>query len=528
MDIFWIFVAFVSGTLSRLIGLPSIVGFLSAGMLLSGFGVESGPVLEELGTIGVALLLFTVGLELNPKSIWRMEVLAVGGLHTLLATLVATVGALIVGLSVVSAVVLGIALAVSSIILAARTLEERDELTSYHGRVAIGILLLQTILIGIVLVLVGGSRPSPWALGLVGLIALRPALSWFLSHLDSRELVLMFGLLLAMGGSFVFRSLGLPGEIGALAAGALLAGSVDVERVSDKLWSLKEIFLAAFFLRVGLSGYPEGSDVIIVLALVGFLLFKGGLYFGLLALFRLKARTAFMTSVALTSFSGITLIIGVIAVDAGLLPQRMISVLTAATAISYALNAVATRFSLQIWRRVASWLSIAEREGKHRESLPRTLGNSRYLIIGMGRAGTAAYNRLAELGHSVTGMDYDPNKLAEQRALQHRVVYGDGTDKALWQQLDLDKIKAIVLGVPGPRSKIDVAKSLRDSGYEGTISALTADTVERAALIEAGATAVHLARDQAGKALAEHVLSLDAATSQPGEYGLAISLDPAT
>ena len=186
---------------------------------------------------------------------------------------------------------------------------------------------------------------------------------------------------------------------------------------------------------------------------------------------------------------------------------------------------MSTRFSLTIWRRLASLLSIAEREGKHRETLPQTLGNSQYLIIGMGRAGTAAYERLADMGHIVTGMDYDPSKLREQRADLRRVVYGDGRDRRLWQALDLSKITAIILGVPGTRSKIEITRALRDSGYEGSISALTSDTVERAALVAAGASAVHLARDQAGMAIAEHVASLQGASAEPEVVGLEVRLE---
>ena len=320
MDIFWILVAFVSGVAARLLRLPSLVGFLAAGMILSRFGVSGGTLLGELGEIGVALLLFTVGLDLRLKSIARWEVLGAGGIHLVIATLVATSGAMFVGIDPPGAFALGIALAASSIILAAKSLEERNELGSYHGRVSIGIILLQTIVLGVVLVFVGGSKPAPWSPALLGALLIRPLLVRIASRLDSRELVLLFGLLLAMGGAYLFELAGFSGELGALAAGAILAGAPEVERLSEKLWSLKEVFLAAFFLRVGLTGLPAVSDVPLVIAIVAFLLFKGGAFFGLLALFRLKARTAFMTSVALTSFSGITLIIGVLAAEAGLIP----------------------------------------------------------------------------------------------------------------------------------------------------------------------------------------------------------------
>lgn len=525
MDIFWILIAFVSGAAARLVRLPSLVGFLIAGMILSGFGVSGGAVLDELGDIGVALLLFTVGLDLRVRSFTRPEVIGAGGLHFLLTGLLAATVALLAGVQVTGAVVLGAALAVSSIILAAKSLEERDELGSYHGRVAIGILLLQTVVMGVVLGFIGPSAPSRWAPLVVLVVPLRPFLTRLLGRLDGRDLVLLFGLLLAMGGAWLFEQVGISGELGALAAGALLAGHPDTERLAERLWSLKEVFLAAFFLRVGLVGLPPVADVALAIALIGFLLLKGGMFFGLLAAFRLKARTAFITSVALTSYSGITLIVAVAAVEAGILQEGLIAVLSVATAASYVINAVATRFSLTIWRGVSSLLSIAEREGKHRETLPSTLGKSEYLIIGMGRAGTAAYDRLASRGFCVTGMDYDPGKIAEQRAALRRVVYGDGRDRALWRELDLSQIKAVVLGVPGPQSKVEVTRALRDSGYDGAISALTGDTVEQATLVSAGASAVHLARDQAGRALADYVAGNQSPSAQPRVIGLDVRLE---
>jgi len=146
MEVAWILSAFVLGLLARQIGLPSLVGFLVAGFALSRFGYVTVPALEHLAELGVELLLFTVGLKLRFKSVFRPEVFGGALFHLLLSTaLVAPALLWLTDLNNKACVLLAIGLGFSSTVVAVKVLEQKRELRAFHGRVAIGILIVQDL-----------------------------------------------------------------------------------------------------------------------------------------------------------------------------------------------------------------------------------------------------------------------------------------------------------------------------------------------------------------------------------------------
>ncbi|MDZ7770461.1 MAG: cation:proton antiporter [Woeseiaceae bacterium] len=153
---------------------------------------------------------------------------------------------------------LAIALAFSSTVLAAKLLEERRELGTFHGRTAIGILIVQDIIALVVLGVWSGQAPNAWALLLLALPLARPVLHWLLDFAGHDELLILMGMLLALVvGGMGFSAMGLSSEIGALLMGALLSNHDRATELSESLWSLKENFLVGFFLQIGMSGLPD-------------------------------------------------------------------------------------------------------------------------------------------------------------------------------------------------------------------------------------------------------------------------------
>lgn len=248
--------AFVFGLLVRGFGLPPLVGFLIAGFALNYLGAQfdflpefTGDVLHYVAHWGVLLLLFTVGLKLKVGQITQTHVLAGGLLHFLISVAIFGVGLIVLmELPWSTAVLLGSALAFSSTVLAAKILESKRELTSFHGRSAIGILIIQDLLALLVLSLWGGQSPSIYA-GLVLLLPLlRPLLHWLLDVSGHDELLVLMGMVLALVlGGVGFSLVGLSSELGALAMGMLLANHSRASEVSESLWGLKELFLVGFF-----------------------------------------------------------------------------------------------------------------------------------------------------------------------------------------------------------------------------------------------------------------------------------------
>jgi len=216
--VIWISLAFVLGILMRLIGLPPLVGYLAAGFILSYQGYSTNHLIEEIAHAGVLMLLFGVGLKLHLKSLLRPEVLAGSLLHMFITGIVFTFLLLhFVALDLKSAIVLSIALSFSSTVVAAKVLESKRELRAFHGRTAIGILIVQDLVAVALLSYLGGTAPSPWVFALLGLFLLRPLLHRLLDLSGHGELVILFGLVMALlFGGKLFTSVGLSSELGAL------------------------------------------------------------------------------------------------------------------------------------------------------------------------------------------------------------------------------------------------------------------------------------------------------------------------
>lgn len=503
MDIIWVGVAFLCGFLISRIHLPPLVGYLAAGILLSVFGYESGDMLQNISHLGVLFLLFTVGLHIRIKNILRPDVLGVGLTHILISTAIFTPVSLLFGFDPEAAVIIGLTLGFSSTVLTAKHLERRNELGAFYGRMAIGILIFQDLIAIALIAYAGGGTPSLWSLLLLALPLARPVLFKILGVLKDDELWMLFGLALALGGAELFEWAGLSGELGALAAGMLLASDERADRISKKMWSIKEAFLVGFFLDVGLTGLPSVSDVYFISALLLMLPLKSILFYALFMLFKLQARTGFLATISLTAYSEFTLIAGAVAVSNGFLPEGTMVTLGLLTTISYALNAPVTINEEKIWQRWQDLLVRFERDVKHPEHQTLSLGNAEFLIIGMGNAGRAAYDKLREDNKAVVGMDIDPDRIERNLQAGRRVVYGDIQDGELWTNIDLEKIKSVMIAMGNQFVKENATKTLRKAGFDGLIYVLTMREEEAKVMQEAGASAVSIPIKEAGERLAE-------------------------
>ena len=174
MDAFWIALAFFLGLLFRYLGLPALVGYLAAGFVLNALGQEGSKLLEQIAHAGVLLLLFSVGLKLRIKSLTRPEVWGGGLLHLAISGMLLGGVLAVLALPPGQALLLAITLGFSSTVLAAKSLEEKAELRAFHGRVAIGILIIQDLAALVLMTVAGVGAPSLWALLVLGLPLLQP------------------------------------------------------------------------------------------------------------------------------------------------------------------------------------------------------------------------------------------------------------------------------------------------------------------------------------------------------------------
>lgn len=509
MELLWVGAAYALGLLASRFGLPPLVGYLGAGFVLWGFGYQNSNLLGEIADIGVLLLLFTVGLKLRFASLVRMEVLGVGGIHLVLFALLLGLITLLLGLGTNAALFVGVGLAFSSTVLAVKLLDDRRELSTFHGRIAIGILVLQDLVAVGLLAYAGVKNPTPWALLLLALPLLRPIVGWILEKSGHDELLLLYGLGLALGGASLAKSLGVSPELGALLIGAALSGHSQTSELSRTLWGLKEAFLVAFFLQIGLMGLPVASSLPLALGFLLLLPLKAALFFRLFIAFGLRARTAFVTSISLSSYSEFALITSVAAVEANLLPESSSQLVGLVVAVSLALAAPLNRSVHSLFQRFETFLLRFERKGKHADDEPTSLGGAQWLVVGMGRTGGAAYKMLEGQGFRVLGLDADEGKLDSHRAKKRQVRYGDAEDPELWERLDLTGLSGVLLTLPDIEAKVRSIQGLKLRGFTGTIAATSYHREEDPVLAAAGATLISHPFAEAGERLAERALGLN-------------------
>lgn len=516
----WIAIAYSLGLLARPLGLPPLVGYLLAGFLLhaapAGLPLGQGGefVLAQLAHLGVLLLMFTIGLKLRPSSVLRPEIFGGGLLHFVISAGLFGLGLYAsLGLPLTKALLLGSALAFSSTVLAAKILEGKRELRAFHGRVAIGVLILQDVIALLLMALAGDHSPSPWALCLLALPLLRHPLYKLLDISGHDELLVLLGLLLALVlGGYGFELLGLSAELGALIMGMLLARHRRAVELSQSLWSIKEIFLVGFFLQIGSNGLPDWQAFSFALAMALLLPLKTLLYFLLLVTFKLRARSAFLASLSLGNYSEFALIMASVLMPDWLVP------LAISLALSFVISAPLNRFAHPIYERLARRLLPLERDIRHPDEQPVSLGNARVLVLGMGRTGSAAYEHLHHYGIAVIALDSDPAKVEKCRAAGINIAFADAEDQLFWQELDLHQLDAVILAMSDVESKVIAARQLRQRGFKGLVLSHSLYDDEARLINAAGANKTYQTMNQAGVGLAEHLLEARRGIVEP--YGL--------
>ena len=514
-EVFAVGAAFIFGIAVRQIGLPPLVGFLAAGFFINAIGpkfgmpANTGPILEYLANLGVLMLLFTIGLKLKLKQIGEPHVVGSTLLHFAFSIVIfAPVTWLFFTDDWMVALIVSIALAFCSTVLAAKMLETKRELGLFHGRTAIGILVVQDIIALVVLAIFAGKMPGPWALLIFAAPLLRPVLFKMLDFVGHDEVLVLTGMVLSLViGGVGFQLIGLKGEIGALVMGLLLSTHPRAREISDSLWSLKEVFLVGFFLSIGMSGLPDWNAILFALVLGVLLPLKGILFFFLLVAFKLRARTSFLAALSLTAYSEFGLIVaaGIPAAESFLVP------LAIAVSISFVIAAPLNRLAHPLYEKYGEKLAPFERQTRHRDEVPKELGDANVLVFGMGRTGSAAYEVLLAEGKRPVGLDADTYKTQAHVEAGRNVIFADAEDTNFWNSVKLDKIEAAILAMDDIEAKLISARTLREQGFTGPIisHALYADHVDR--IQDAGADETYLTMQEAGRSLAAHTVEAMAA-----------------
>ncbi|MGQ0522820.1 MAG: monovalent cation:proton antiporter-2 (CPA2) family protein [Betaproteobacteria bacterium] len=498
----------------RSLGLPTLAGYLIMGAAIGpralGLIHDTGAV-SVLAEIGVAFLMFSIGLEFNLPKLRTMRRIVFGlGLAQVVATLLAVLAvAVLAGLPWQSGVALGGALAMSSTAILARLLAERLELNSEHGRRIIGILLFQDLAVVPLLVIIPALAAPPeqmvtdlvsaFAKAAVVLTVLlfvgqRLMRGWFhvVARRKSSELFVLNVLLVTLGIAYITEISGLSLALGAFIAGVLISETEYRYQVEDDIKPFRDILLGLFFVSIGML--LDVNEVIrngwISVLLVGFMLVKTMLIFGLARMFGADAAVALRTGLALGACGEFGFVLLSHANGAGLLEPALLQPVLAAMVLSMLIAPFIMERSEHIVRRLISteWTTRAM---QLTAVAARAMDASEHVVIcGYGRTGQNLARLLEHEGVPFIALDNDSQRVREAAAAGESVVFGDAGRREVLVAAGLLRAKVLAITYADTPSALRVLEHVRHARPGLPVVVRTQDDVDMERLKDAGAAEV--------------------------------------
>ncbi|MBX2867344.1 MAG: cation:proton antiporter [Acidiferrobacterales bacterium] len=507
--------ALISGLVFRTLGFPPLLGYLLTGFAAQAWGVGSSEAIEPFAEFGITLLLFTIGLKLDLNKLAAPQVWGVTLVQMLISVLLMVPVLLLAMRWVPSLAIedqsvawtLAFALSFSSTVFAVKIFDTRGENASFHATIAIGILVIQDLIAVVYLVATSGKTPSIYTAGLLLLPVLRPLLLNLLKRVGHGELLLLFGIGMAIGAHELFEWLQLKGGLGALICGVVLGSTAKSNELYKGLVQLKDLFLIGFFLLIGYYGLPDFDMWIMAIILCIALLLRPVSYFILLLIFRLRARTAFLSGFSLFNYSEFGLIVAAIAAEAGTIPYEWLTTLALAMALSFFISTPVNTRIHTIFSRYFSWTSKYERENRLPVEHFPDLGDISVAVMGMGRVGLGAYNYLLPFyTDRIVGVEESDLKAKAISETGVHCVHGDATDQAFWLHTKLNNCEKIFVCLSNHRENLYVVNLARENGFRGDFAVVSRFPDEERELNELGCVTFNLYAE-AGHGFAEHAMA---------------------
>lgn len=520
--------AAIIGMFGTLLRQPLIVSFIAVGLIAGPSAldvVQFDAQIDLLSELGIAVLLFLVGLKLDMKLIRSLgQVSLLTGLGQVLFT---SVFGYLIGLSLglgdVSSLYIAVALTFSSTIIIVKLLSDKREIDSLHGQIALGFLIVQDLVvvlamivlsaIGIGSVTEGGGHGGGSVLlvltsgvAMVGLVIL--FVRYIATPLTERlartpELLVIFAISMAAMFAAIGESFGLGKEVGGLLAGVALASTPYRETIAARLAPLRDFLLLFFFIALGsaldlslLGAHLAGALVFSVFVLIGnpliVLVIMGAMGY--------RKRTGFLAGLTVAQISEFSLIFVAMGVSLGHVQQDALGLVTMVGLVTIAASTYMITYSHKLYAVFEPFLGVFERRGTPRE--PSEAGAHRddgimVIVFGLGRFGTAIGMRLKKRGIKVLGVDFNPLAIRRWRALGLETEFGDATDPEFVAELPLLQAQWIVstlpihpTGLTHEDTRSTLIQVTRTSGFRGRIAVASHHSIDTDQLFASGADLV--------------------------------------
>lgn len=545
-EIAWLLLgAAAVGLLGAALRQPVIVSFIAVGIAAAAFfdsSAETASQIRFLGELGVALLLFLVGLKLD----WRLvKQLGPVALATGLGQVIFTAGigfpiGLALGLDWLTSLYVAVALTFSSTIIIVKLLSDKRELETLHGRIALGFLIVQDIVVVIAMVVlssigIGSAQVDggPAKLLTIGasLIGVVVVLILFVRYLAdplmarlarTPELLVIASIGWAATAAAIGDTVGLGKELGGLAAGISIGSTPYRDMVSARLSALRDFLLLFFFLSIGttLDLSTLGQDFTRAIVFSLFVLIGNPLIVILImAWMGYRARTGFLAGLTVAQISEFSLVFMAMGLSLGHVDQSAVGLVTLVGLVTIALSVYMITYSQQLyaWCRpllrpldFGFWREAAAENDEGRPAVD-------VIIFGLGRFGSQLLRRLEDAGYTVLGVDLDPQTIKRFSGEGYQVRFGDVTEQEFWAELPLAHARWVVLSVPfgtilltetDPRSGLLTA--IRTHRFGGRVAIAARTDGEARRLQEGGGVDLVLYPfDDAATSAAKQITDLD-------------------
>ncbi|MGA1532208.1 MAG: cation:proton antiporter [Aquiluna sp.] len=496
--------AVAGGAIAKLLRQPVVVSFIVVGVLAgpTAFNlVEGAEEIRLFAKFGIAILLFLVGLKLDFHMIRSTgKVALIAGLSQVAFTAAVGFGlAVLFGFETTTALYIAVALTFSSTIIIIKLIGDKRELDTLYGRIAVGILIVQDILVVaamVVIVTIGTPGEGSVVTDLVVTLAssavflgvaafasrfvLEKVLDWISK---SPELTLLFGVAWAIVLAAISTLIGLSMEIGAFVAGVSLASTAYRESLGARMVSLRDVMLLFFFIELGASltfadalGQLWPAIVLSVFVLVG----KPLIVFAIMGWMGYRSITSFRTGVALAQISEFSLILIALGFSLGQVDSAVLSLVTLVAVFTITVSSYFILYTDKLYSMMQGFMHLFERgkaEAVDEESQSLSFDA---IVVGSGRFGTEVISGLISSGSSVLAVDLDPDALARARELGAETLFGDVGDPDFAKMLPMHQSDTLICTAPDRSTNTLLLGSIKSLGYEGKIylTALDNQTAE--------------------------------------------------
>ncbi|MDD5731524.1 MAG: cation:proton antiporter [Patescibacteria group bacterium] len=512
---FEIFIAAVFGIVARLLKQPLVIAYIITGFILgpSIFGfIEGREMVSLFSTIGIAFLLFIVGMELNTEKLAELgkKTIFLGIIQIVLTALGGYVLSRLLGFSDIVSIYIGIVLSFSSTVIVVNLLSEKKAITSLYGKMVVGILVLQDIAALFVLVFLGGVKSGEvlsWIL--FASILIKAVLLFLIAYLISILLIkkvfnylahspeLLFLASIAWcfavaGGAFM---LGFSIEMGAFIAGLTLASLPYSDEITLRLSPLRDFFLILFFITLGMQIDWSGISGFIfpLVALVLFvIIIKTLIILISMGAFGFTKRTSFYTAVSLSQVSEFSLIIAALGLSIGHLDKGIVSMIILITIITILTSTYFINFLGHIYNLIQKPLSLFEMNQVKEKKKKIPLLKDHIILFGYHRLGKQIFKSLEKISKKIIVVDIDPDVVYDLNCRGKYCVYGDAYDPLLLEKLNIGKAKMIVTTFPGKKSNAFLIKKVRAQNKRAKIIAMADHASDAIYLYKTGADYVIL------------------------------------